>query len=266
MGIYVNGSKYTSLDQIKKIFTSNYLLGWDDQWNEITEQLLKPQERIFEDVKFLEIELIRQQGLKEKFSDKYISDVYIKYIRREIVFYLEEVKDNLSRVDIQTRKKIVENVTQYFMGNPITYADFEMNVNDILSCFGKINIVVKPGMPKYIAETRVKQKDISPADIDIYRGYLPSMNYRWKEESFRDNIGKRIFTIVHELTHSVLGKLDNTKSASVNIFNSNTFILGDRVVKNNSVLINNADSWAISFFKIKDELMQIKEQQGQPEE
>lgn len=273
MGIKINKTLYEKREHIQNLFESNPFLGWDNQWNEITEQLLA-KDKVFENVKYLEIELIRQQGIKEKFSDKYISDIYLKFIRKEIAYYLEEMTEICSH-DMQVAfEKIVQDVTKMYMQKSVSLSAFINEINEIRTYFGNINIYVKKGKSDHIAETRVREKVkvkgktkyLSPADIDIYRVYLPSMNYRWKEESFRDNIGKRIFTIVHELTHCVLGKLDKTKSASVNIFNPNTFILGDRVVNNNSVLINNADSWAISFFKIKDELMQVKGQQGQPEE
>lgn len=257
MGIYVNGIKYTSLEQIQELFENNPLLGWDDQWNEITEQLLNPKERIFKNAKFLEIELIHQQGLKDNFSDKYISDIYLKYIRREIGFYLEEVKNNLSQINIQ-KTNIVKDVTQKYMLKAIEAKKFYDDVDNIFSCFDKINIIVKEGKPSYIAETRTKQKNVTPADIDIYRGYLPSNGYCDEEYSFRRNVGRRIFTIVHELTHSVLGKYDKTKSSPVNIFAPQTFILGKSNGDYNLVLENNADSWALSFFKIRNMLAEIK--------
>ena len=258
MEIYVNGIKYASLKQIQELFANNPLLGWDNQWNEITEQLLNSKERIFKNAKFLEIELIRQQGLKDNFSDKYISDIYLKYIRREIDFYLEEVKNNLSPSDDIQKSNIVRDVTQKYMLKSIEAGEFYNDVNNIFSCFGKINIIVKEGKPSYIAETRTKQKNVTPADIDIYRGYLPSNGYCDEEYSFRRNVGRRIFTIIHELAHSVLGKLDKTESSPVNIFAPETFILGKRKVNDNSVLENNADSWALSFFKIRNELAVIK--------
>lgn len=258
----IGTKEITEINQAISLLADDYTIGWDESWKKHLQNMINSEkEHNFNDVKSLEIGLIQASSILDA------ENVFMENILREVAFLLNDLeillKENLNNKNSETNK-IIRKETSTYLKKELEPTEFQKEVQELNNWFPNIKVHIKDKINNgaAIAETRVRQKStkISPADIDIARKIGSNKqvipNSTTSTQWYYSLYSSRIFTILHELTHSVLGTLDHTESmpgkALMPVEKQN---LGKRKNAASTAILNkNADSWVLTILSIREKL------------
>lgn len=258
--LHIGDTEYTRVQDVIPLFADDYKIGWDETWSPFLDEIIQYPESIsFSNIKLLEIELIR----KKSRSTGTVTTDFIDSIRREVTFSLNDLSSLLvEKADKDPEKvaEIIASTSKRYMREPLADGVFKEKIDELILELPKIKIHKKERINggRATAETRARNPILSPADIDLGEKGTGSIRFLPDDDtkmlSYRRLYGRRIFTLLHELTHSVLGTLDHTESMGGTVLGPlDQQQLGVKKALASNMQ-KNADSWVMTILVVLEKL------------